>query len=112
MLPRLELCGAVLLALLTKKVTQALDVPINDIYYWSDSTIILSWIKNEPNKWKTFVANRVAEIQRTTNKASWYHVKSEDNPADPLSRGISPDKLESTNIWWTGPKFLQENLQL
>ncbi|XP_018364596.1 PREDICTED: uncharacterized protein LOC108762191 [Trachymyrmex cornetzi] len=105
-LPRLELCGAVLLARLSEKASQALNITVHNTYYWSDSTITLSWIGNEPNKWHTFVANRVAEIQRITNKAAWYYVKSEDNPADPLSRGISPDKLKSQTIWWEGPKFL------
>ncbi|XP_018365332.1 PREDICTED: uncharacterized protein LOC108762706 [Trachymyrmex cornetzi] len=111
-LPRLELCGAVLLARLSEKASQALNITVHNTYYWSDSTITLSWIGNEPNKWHTFVANRVAEIQRITNKAAWYYVKSEDNPADPLSRGISPDKLKSQTIWWEGPKFLQRNTKM
>ncbi|XP_011697588.1 PREDICTED: uncharacterized protein LOC105455747 [Wasmannia auropunctata] len=85
---------------------------VHQIYYWSDSTITLSWIGGEPNKWNTFVANRVAEIHRITDKASWYHINSEDNPADPLSRGLSPDKLQSKKIWWEGPEFLQRESTL
>ncbi|XP_011684966.1 PREDICTED: uncharacterized protein LOC105448210 [Wasmannia auropunctata] len=111
-LPRLELCGAVLLAHLTEKAMHALSITVHQIYYWSDSTITLSWIGGEPNKWNTFVANRVAEIHRITDKASWYHIKSEDNPADPLSRGISPNKLRSKKIWWEGPEFLQHESTL
>ncbi|XP_039312439.1 uncharacterized protein LOC105203331 [Solenopsis invicta] len=106
-LSRLELCGALLLAHLAEKAIHALKISIHKIYYWSDSTVTLSWIDNEPSKWTTFVANRVAEIQRITNRAPWYHVKSEDNPADPLSRGVNPDQLETKKLWWEGPQFLQ-----
>lgn len=97
-LPRLELCGAILLVHLTQEASQALTIQLQNIYYWSDSMIALSWISNEANKWHTFVANRVAEINRITNGAPWYHVKSEDNPADPLSRGISLEKMESMKL--------------
>ncbi|XP_046737116.1 uncharacterized protein LOC124405893 [Diprion similis] len=95
-LPRLELCGALLLAELSKKVIQALRMHINQVYLWSDSTITLAWIKGEPCQWKTFVANRVAEIQELTDPDTWRHVKSEDNPADVISRGIDPQFLEGT----------------
>ncbi|XP_024868727.1 uncharacterized protein LOC112452640, partial [Temnothorax curvispinosus] len=66
----------------------------------------------EANKWHTFVANRVAEINRITNGAPWYHVKSKDNPADPLSRGVSAEKMESMKLWWEGPDFLHHNSPL
>lgn len=67
--------------------------------------IALAWISHESNKWNTFVANRVAEIHRIASQAQWHHVKSQDNPADPLSRGINPDKLKTMKIWWGGPHF-------
>lgn len=105
---RLELCSAVLLAHLAKKVTQALSISINQIYYWSNSTITLSWIASEPNRWNTFVANRTTEIHRITDKNAWYHVGSKDNPADILSRGINPDKLKTAKLWWEGPTILQQ----
>lgn len=60
-LPRLELCGALLLTHACK--IKALTLPINETYYWFDSQVTLAWITGEPAEWKTFVANRVAEIQ-------------------------------------------------
>ncbi|XP_033228872.1 uncharacterized protein LOC117180482 [Belonocnema kinseyi] len=62
-LPRLELSAALLLARLCTAVKQALEIEIKQIYLWSDSTITLNWIDTEPHLLKTFVANRVAEIQ-------------------------------------------------
>ncbi|KAK9675276.1 Integrase zinc binding domain [Popillia japonica] len=74
------------------------------------SQIVLSWIKATPAKWKTFVANRVALIQESTNISDWYHVKSKDNSADVLSRGCYPSQLRESELWWNGPSFLKKNL--
>nr|CAH7750761.1 unnamed protein product [Callosobruchus chinensis] len=106
-IPRLELCGALLAARLTEKVSKALQVE-NDVYYlWTDSTIVLSWLKAQPCIWKVFVANRVAEIQSLTEDCNWRHVPSGDNPADIVSRGLDPKQLKICKLWLFGPKFLQ-----
>ncbi|XP_046749846.1 uncharacterized protein LOC124413362 [Diprion similis] len=106
-IPRLELCGAVLLAKLVNAATQTLTIPLNDRYYWCDSTIVLAWIHGEPHLRKTFVANRVTEIQQLTSHEQWRHVRSEHNPADVISRGISPNQLNDLQLWWQGPEWLQ-----
>nr|CAI5853403.1 unnamed protein product [Callosobruchus analis] len=109
-LPRLEWCGAVLLANLAKRVCSALNINFDRKYYYTDSMVALAWIKGEPTRWKTFVANRVSEIQGLTSSCEWYHIASEDNPADVLSRSLPPSQLENHNLWWHGPKWLtQEN---
>lgn len=105
-IPRLELCGALLLARLSQKSTSALTMPINETIHWSDSTITLAWIRGEACQWKTFVANRVSEIQERSSHATWRHVRTEDNPADIISRGIDPQLLESADLWWQGPTWL------
>ena len=56
-LPRLELCGALLLAQLIQKTIPALNLKIDRISLWTDSTIVLSWLATSVSKWKTFVAN-------------------------------------------------------
>ena len=40
--PRLELCAAVLLFQLVKRVLRAMTVTVNTLYWWSDSTIALA----------------------------------------------------------------------
>lgn len=77
-----------------------------EMFAWTDSTITLAWIQGHPNKWTTFVANRVAEIQELTNPETWNHVSTKDNPADCASRGIMPNELKSHPLWWTGPHWL------
>jgi len=107
-LPRLELCGAVLLVNLLQRVTQALTCKISQRYLWTDSEVVLAWIRGEPSKWQTFVGNRTAEIQRSTNKQEWAHVSSDTNPADLISRGLLPEQLVNATLWWEGPPWLKE----
>lgn len=92
-LPKLELCGALLLARLVNSVVKALDMNIRKITYWCDSQITLAWIAGEPYKWKIFISNRVAEIQQLTRPNQWRHVASKENPADIISRCVQPDEL-------------------
>ncbi|GFS52603.1 integrase catalytic domain-containing protein [Trichonephila clavipes] len=92
-IPRLELSAALLLSRLVKKVVPILQLPIHKIWMWTDSTIALAWIKTEPHKLKTFVSNRVVEIQALSNDYHWKHVSSKNNPADLISRGCNVDEL-------------------
>lgn len=55
-LPRLELCGAVLLSNLMREVQLSMDVDDVKKFAWTDSTVVLSWIRSHPSRWKTFVA--------------------------------------------------------
>jgi hypothetical protein len=55
---------------------------------------------------KTFVANRVSQIQSLTDPKEWCHVPSEQNPADILSRGRTLHQLNQLSLWWHGPQFL------
>lgn len=108
-LPRLELCGALLLARLHQQVIEALNRLQNcnyDSFYWCDSTIVLAWIATEPSLLKTFVANRIGEIQRLTDSKRWSHVISAENPANIVSRGMSLNKLATTQLWWNGLSWL------
>lgn len=68
--------------------------------------IVLCWIRGCPSEWKTFVGNRVGEIQTLSRPDEWRHVKSEDNPADMLSRGETPQRLCHSKLWWHGPDWL------
>ncbi|XP_064212957.1 uncharacterized protein LOC107399201 [Tribolium castaneum] len=106
-LPRLELCGALILARLFDKVISSMDVNFDGHYLWCDSTIVLNWLNSPPSRWKTFIANRVSEIQNLTQNAKWQHVPSNDNPADLLSRGIYPSELSSCEMWFSASPWLQ-----
>lgn len=105
-IPRLELSAAVLLAKLMKRVIRALRLEISKTYFWTDSTIVLAWLKKESKELKTFVSNRVSVIQDLTCVEQWHHVPSKQNPADFISRGMDPIKIHHCELWWNGPSFL------
>lgn len=109
-LPRLELCAATLLSKLAEHVRITLDLGTSPMFLWTDSTVVLSWIRGHPAKWTTFVANRVAEIQRINQSAKWRHVPGRENPADCASRGVAPSELLEHPLWWRGPDFLARDI--
>ena len=55
-IPRLELCGAYLLAQLLSHVKDVLKVPLRDLYAWTESTIVLSWLVGNPRRFKHMLA--------------------------------------------------------
>ncbi len=61
-IPRLELCGAVILAKLIHNLMDIFSIPSDKVHAWTDSTGVLSWIVGNPRRFKTFVGNRVSEI--------------------------------------------------
>jgi hypothetical protein len=83
-LPRLELIAAMIAARLLHYFCKERGHDIAEATLWSDSTVVLGWICNDPNRWKTFVANRVTEIQTYTTPSQWKHCPGEGNPADHL----------------------------
>ncbi|XP_062716565.1 uncharacterized protein LOC134291988 [Aedes albopictus] len=107
-LPRLELSAALLLAHLFQKVQTAINLEAQT-FFWSDSTIVLHWLSATPSRWKTFVANRVSEVQHATVGGLWAHVPGCENPADIISRGMDPEQLKTTNSWWHGPDWLSKS---
>ena len=108
-LPRLELCGAQLLAKLITQITVITEISFEKVVLWSDSTIALHWIQTSPHLLKTFEANRVADIHNHSNPSQWRHVRSEDNPADALSRGQLPNEFVKNAQWANGPHWLSQS---
>ena len=56
-IPRLEMCGAHLLSQLLQHVRNIYQIPIPKIRAWTDSTIVLNWLKGSPRRFKVFVGN-------------------------------------------------------
>lgn len=105
-IPRMELQAAVIAVEMAQSICEALDMEMNEVRLWSDSEVVLYWLRKIPQDLKVFIAHRVATIQAVTPARSWQHVKSEDNPADLISRGCTVDELIVSKNWWQGPEFL------
>lgn len=99
-LVRLELCAAVLVAKLKSRIKSTLRKQVASVTLWGDSMIALHWINNLPSKYHTYVANRVAAVQENSTDCTWKHVPGKLNPADLVSRGLSPQELADCNLWW------------
>ncbi|KAJ0169299.1 hypothetical protein K1T71_015183 [Dendrolimus kikuchii] len=109
-IPRLELCGAVLAAKLLFEVSQIMDIQKENLFAWSDSTVVLAWLRGLPSRWTTFVSNRVSEILNILECDQFRHVATKDNPADYASRGMQPSKLKDQSLWWHGPHWLHHDV--
>ncbi|CAG5017096.1 unnamed protein product [Parnassius apollo] len=83
-----------------------MKIPTCQIFAWTDSTIVLSWLFGNLSRWNTFVRNRVVEILDNIGNQNWYHVQSQDNPVDAASRGKHVLDLKDDKMWWNGPEWL------
>ena len=106
-IPRLELLGSLTLARIYDACLTMLkfaDIDQARKFFWIDSTTVLSWIKTPPKEFCPFVSARVAEIQESVGSQDFRYVRSSDNPADALTRGLDPKHLTD---WLNGPSFLK-----
>lgn len=108
-IPRLELCGAVLLAHLLNHIKGIFEIPMHDVYAWTDSSVVLSWLSGSPKRFRTYVGNRVSTIISMIPPERWKHVSGTDNPADCASRGLFPTELINHPLWWEGPSWLKKS---
>ena len=91
--PRLELMAVVLGLRLTQTLVKVLEISMNTVTFYSDSLDVLWWIRGHGRDFRAFVANRVGEIQSSSDPQQWQHVPTDQNPADLVSRGV-PMKLK------------------
>ena len=107
-IPRLELTAATVAVKLAQQLLQELDVPITSVTYYTDSTTVLHYLRNENKRFPIFVANRVRVIRDFSEVSQWRYIKSAENPADIASRGTSAKQLIGNRLWFEGPSFLRQ----
>uniref|UniRef100_A0A8D8XPA3 Peptidase A2 domain-containing protein n=1 Tax=Cacopsylla melanoneura TaxID=428564 RepID=A0A8D8XPA3_9HEMI len=109
-IPRLELTASYMLALLVESLQPFREqLRIETIKLFTDSMVVLSWLRTPPHLLKVFVANRVVKILDVTLPTQWSHVPTTENPADIASRGCFPSHLVQHDMWWHGPPFLLDD---
>ena len=86
----LELIAAVLCVQLEVKLRRELPLQYDE-YFWTDSMVVLAYIKNVSSRFKVFVANRVKKIHDGSRPDQWFHISSANNPAD-----------DSLSVGWQG----------
>ncbi|GMT16370.1 hypothetical protein PFISCL1PPCAC_7667, partial [Pristionchus fissidentatus] len=122
-IPKMELDSFVMAHSVTLYTVDALrkefpDKPIH-IYSFSDSSTVLHWCKSEnfSKNLGIFVSNRLRAISEfrdgfdkipNVHYHTPRHVRSECNPADHATRGLTALEMNDPNHqWWVGPKWMQ-----
>ena len=105
-LPRLDLSAAVLVVRMYETMKQADLIACDKTFFWTDSMIVLHYIRNTGTRVCTSVANRLAVIHDHTTESQWHYVPSAMSPADKFSRGISFSQMDVD--WLSGPSFLKQ----
>ncbi|XP_049884934.1 uncharacterized protein LOC126379949 isoform X2 [Pectinophora gossypiella] len=101
-IPRLELLGYLIGSRLLRYVAENLDLDVAKKYLWTDSMIVLSWMKTS-RLMPPFVSRRVNEIKQNKDFDLRY-VPTTLNPADIATR---PDSVKlKKELWFSGPTFL------
>ncbi|KAK5969094.1 hypothetical protein GCK32_017431 [Trichostrongylus colubriformis] len=117
-MPKMELTAITLaMRLVNALITQVHGViKIHLIYIFTDSEIVLSWLKRSERREKgVFIKNRLNEIRKIHEhlKSKGYEihfmfVPSSQNCADCATRGLHKSDLEH-HMWWVGPSFLHKS---
>lgn len=105
-IPRLELDAAVLGTRVAAIIRSANVWNIGRTIYWSDSQVVLYWLRNHKRRYTSYVANRVGDILRRTDAKDWRWVPTNLNPADWATKFQA--NREDDPLWWHGPRFLHE----
>ena len=104
---RLELLASLIATRIADYVTDAFEKgTILETLFFTDSLITLYRIRNGPERYKIWVANRVREIRDRSAQEQWYFVPGQLNPADLASRSATASELQENSLWWKGPAFL------
>ncbi|XP_076655808.1 uncharacterized protein LOC143360652 [Halictus rubicundus] len=106
-IPRLELQAALLASRLGRTIETEHELKISRRIFWTDSNTVLSWIQADPRSFKTFVSNRLAEIDELTTTTEWRWISGKQNPADHATRNRPVAILTESN-WFHGPDFLTD----
>ncbi|PFX25076.1 hypothetical protein AWC38_SpisGene10297 [Stylophora pistillata] len=92
--PRLELTAAVISVRLSKIIREELDMSMDRVCYWSDSTSVLKCINNESRRFHTFESIRLTVIRNGSKPSEWRYVNRDDNPADDGSKELQVAERE------------------
>ena len=102
-IPRGELFASVLTATTGHLVCLSLKKYLKSRVCLTDSQIALYWINNTTSPLKSWVRNRVIEINRLTNREDWYHIDSKNNTADiGTRRGVTFSDISDDSPWFNG----------
>ena len=81
-IPRMELIAALLSVKMACLLKKELDINCVHEVFWTDSKVVLASITNTVKRFKTFVVNRVQQINEKNDVQQWCYVPTKENLAD------------------------------
>jgi hypothetical protein len=114
-IPRNELEAILLAAEASLVVQKALKGKVQEIFYFSDSTIAISWVLNTSKRLRMWTFNRVKEI---TTALKWvvgsetthplFHISGDMNLADMVTRPVEPETIDicDESAWQCGIQWM------
>ena len=112
--PRNELQSLVAGHRLVLNCLEALEEPIKEVCFLSDSTAVLDSLKSSYVSRDIFVINRISEMRRAVHKMNcnvkYYHLESKLNIADKGTREDCNFEYLSSKEWQEGPPFIKKDL--
>ena len=110
--PRNELQSLVAGHRLVLNVLEALEEPVSEVCFLSDSTCTLDSIQDGYTSKDIYIINRVSEIRKSAQKMNcevkYYHIGTETNIADHGTREDCDLEFLSSEEWQCGPDFIKE----
>ena len=106
----LEISATVVSVKLRVPVQRELDMILNQVYHWTDSTSALKCISNETKRFHTFESNRLTIILNKSSRNEWRYVNTDVNPADDGSKGLKLGYFLKNDRWIAGPPFLWKEM--
>jgi len=119
-IPRNELTAILLMAEMSFVVAKALADMVDQLLFFTDSTIAMCWVMNTSKKLRMFVHNRVVATRRYMEWACkiddgplpLYHIAGEDNIADLLTKEhpVTPLSLGPSSEWMLGKSWMSKGI--
>ena len=104
-IPRLELCACMDAVRVCAKLKREIGLPIEEVFFYTDSLIVLGYLRNATKQFSRYVGRRIEEILKYSSVQQWSHISGVHNVSDLATRPQSPAQL-SQSKWLTGPEFL------
>ncbi len=105
--PRAELMAVLIGTRCMKFVEKQLGPKIRNRFLWTDSQVVLGWIRKESSDQGVFVTNRIAEILKS-DKVTFLYIRTDQNPADLATKSREKSYRIPWELWWEGPEWLKQ----
>ena len=102
---QMELNAAVLFKRGRKVIEKEMRFKFEEVLQIVDSETVLSMINKTSTRFKEYEGVRIGEFQAATSgdMSCWACMSGHHNPANWLTRGRTPEKLNQESEWWNGP---------